>query len=302
MEKKPYSELTHMVLSGRGVHDKRRRLVEKISKIVYAYPKKYLNWDDDDIGDFFCSFYPKIEGIIDRFMYRGKPFEAYLASSIRWQLKTFAKKKAMQRAEDQAVRNESKFWYNCELHAHREATEGASRSLMVEEQSKEYTAGLSQALRIGSDGKIGDPAWSRRFIYLLLRNVTYIDDSMIDHAAMLCGLKPEYILGCATELRARLEEKKHRHSFLMEKRNRLHIRVLQLRTMISSETDHERLMEYRKQIRSAEIRIEKTDRELKTSALLPTHKDIASVLGVAKGSVDSGLYYLRKAFSTCELN
>jgi hypothetical protein len=72
--------------------------------------------------------------------------------------------------------------------------------------------------------------------------------------------------------------------------------------LAATETDQERLRVYRKQIRAAEIRIEKTDRELKSTALLPTHKDIASVLGVAKGSVDSGLYYLRKAFSACELN
>ncbi len=93
MERNPYSDLTHEVLSGRGKTDLRRNLVEKISRIVYAYPKKHLKWNDDDVGDFFCAFYPKIEGLIDRFIYCGKPFEAYLASSIRWQLKTFAKKR-----------------------------------------------------------------------------------------------------------------------------------------------------------------------------------------------------------------
>ncbi len=300
MERNPYSELTHEVLSGRGKAGLRQDLIEKISKIVYSYPKKHLRWDEDDVGDFFCTFYPKIEGIIDRFVYKGKPFEAYLASSIRWQLKTFAKKKALQHAEDQALRSESKFWYICELHAGQRYPYPGS--LLVEEHSCDYSTELSQVLRIEPDGKIEDPAWARRFMYLLFRNVTYIDDSMIEHAARLSGFEPGYILGCATELRERLEEKKNRHRILSEKRNALHIRVLQLTTLMSAETDNGRIQEYQKQIRLAENRIKKINREQKSSPLLPTHKDIAEVLGVAKGSVDSGLYYLRKAFSACELN
>ena len=302
MERNSYSELTHEVLSGRGKADLRQALVEKISRIVYAYPKKHLRWNDDDVGDFFCTFYPKIESIIDRFIYRGTSFEAYLNSSIRWQLKTFAKKKAMQHAEDQVIKGESKFWYACDLQTGGRYSYPGGCSLQVEEYYCDYSTKASRVLRIESDGKIGDPAWARRFLYLLFRNVTHIDDSMMEHAARLSGFEPDYILGCATELRERLGEKRNRYRLLTEKRNALHIRILQLKTLLSAESNGERNREYRKQIRLAESRIEKTNHEMKSFYLLPTHKDIAEVVGVAKGSVDSGLYYLRKAFSAAELN
>ena len=302
MERNPYSELTHEVLSGREERGSRRDLIEKISRIVYSYPKKHLKWDDDDVGDFFCTFFPKIEGIIDRFIFTGKPFEAYLASSIRWQLKTFAKKKAMQRAEDRVIKEESQFWYMCDLQAQRCYPIPGAGSLMVEDHQGGYSAEVSRVLRIESDGRIGDPAWARRFLYLLLRNVTIIDDSLLEHAAGLSGFEPDYILGCATELRERLEEKKNRCRLLSEKRNTLYIRILQLAGLMSEETESGRRSDYQRQIGLAKNRIKKIDRDLQSSSFLPTHMDIAEVLGVAKGSVDSGLYYLRKAFSACELN
>jgi hypothetical protein len=268
---------------------------------VYDYPKKHFHWDDDDTGDFFCTFYPKIEGLIDRFTYQGKPFEAYLVSSIRWQLKTFAKRRVMQRSEQRATQDESDFWENC-VRAERTYPDSNIRASGVDDQSGTYSAEVSRVLRIEPDGKIGDPAWARRFLYLLLRNVAYIDDSLIEHAAKLSGFKPEFILGCATELRDRLWKKCNRHKILREKRNALHVRILQLNSLMSEETDCERLSGYRQKIESAKARIEKANRCIRSTPLLPTHKDIAEVLRIAKGSVDSGLYYLRKAFKNFEFN
>ncbi len=208
----------------------------------------------------------------------------------------------MQRAEDQAVKRESQFWYACDLKAGHCYSDSLAGSLIAEDYGVGYSPEASQVLRIESDGRIGDPAWARRFLYLLFRNVALIDDSLMEHAAKLSGFDPGYILRCATELRERLEEKKNRLRVLSEKRNSLHIRILQLTALMSADTDGGRIEDYQKEIESAKGRIEKTNRDLQSSSLLPTHKDIAEVLGVAKGSVDSGLYYLRKAFGACELN
>ena len=301
MERDPYSELTRDVLNGRESAESRRELIERIAGFVYTYPKKHLHLDDDDTGDFFCAFYPKIEGLIDRFSYRGRPFEAYLVSSIRWQLKTFAKKRVMQHSEHRAVKDESEFWHNC---TRTESPEPGSSiySSSIDDCPGAYSAEVSQVLKIEPGGKISDPAWARRFFYLLLRNVAFIDDSLMEHGARLSGFDPEYILGCANELKERLAEKRERQRILLEKRNSLHVRVLQLNALIAEETEKDRLSSYMKRLTCAKSRLEKTKRDLRSLSLLPTHKDIAEVLGTAKGSVDSGLYYLRKAFRSFELN
>jgi len=302
MKKDPFSELTRDVLNGRRHAGQRRILIEKISRIVYAYPKKHLHWDDDDSADFFCDFYPKIEGLIDRFTYQGKPFEAYLASSVRWQLKTFAKKRVMQHAESRAICDESGFWYVHDAEAEYRRPDGRACNPTIDEHADDRFTEVARVLKIEQEGKIGDPAWSRRLLYLLLRNVVYIDDSLIEHCARISGYDPDFILGRAAELKERLAGKQHRYRMLLEKRNTLHIRLLQLGSLLSNETDGERLSNYEKQITSVKARIAKLSADIKSSPLLATHKDIAEVLGTAKGSVDSGLYYLRKAFEGFELN
>ncbi|MBN1685976.1 MAG: hypothetical protein JW852_04930 [Spirochaetales bacterium] len=301
MERDPYSQLTREVLSKRGNAAGRRILIDKISRFVYSYPKKHLHWDDDDTGDFFCVFYPKIEGLIDRFTFQGKPFEAYLVSSIRWQMKTFAKKRVMQHSEHRAIKDESDFWQKCGAPENTNPDGGVYYS--PDDQTPEvYSAEVSRVLKIESRGKISDPAWARRLLYLMLRSVTFVDDSLMEHTARLCGFDPGYILGCATELRQRLDEKRERQRVQIERRNSLHVRILQLTALMSDETDADRLEHYRKRLTAAKARIDKTNRDLRSMPVLPTHKDIAEVLETAKGSVDSGLYYLMKAFKNIGLN
>jgi chromosome segregation ATPase len=157
-------------------------------------------------------------------------------------------------------------------------------------------------LKIQKSGRISDPAWAKRFLYLVLRNVVFIDDSLMEHAAELSGYKADFILGCATELRERLEDKRRRYTSLQERRNSLHVKIMQLKALISEETDAERLARYKKQLESAETRIKKTKGDIRSASLLPTHRDIAEVLGQSKGSVDSGLYYLKQAFDDLQKN
>lgn len=301
MERDPYSDLTRDVLTLRGTAEGRKSLVEKISGIVYEYPRRHLRWDDDDSGDFFCMFYPKIEGLIERFAYSGKPFEAYLISSIRWQLKTFAKKRAIQRAEERAVKDESDFWQTCTLDEH-EVPGETVHAAMVKDKSHIYSPEVSRTLKIEGEGKITDPAWAKRFLYLILRNVAFVDDSLMEHAAKLSGYDVQFILGCATELRERLLEKRKRFAALREKRNALHVRILQLNDLLSDETDEERIASYGKQLASARNRANRLNSTIRSAPVVPTHKDIAEVLGMSKGSVDSGLYYLNKAFEGLQRN
>ena len=302
MERDPFSELTRDVLAKREDPKTRKDLIEKISRIVYSYPRKHLRWGDDDAGDFFCAFYPKIDGLIDRFSYSGKPFEAYLIASIRWQLKTFAKKRAMHHSEEKAIQEETDFWYSCDIHdGQHHSYDVCYRSGTADPQER-YSAEASKVLKIKGNGRITDPAWAKRFLYLVLRNVTFIDDSFMEHAAELSGYDIGYIVGCATELRERLWRKRERYAALKEKRNSLHVRILQLNTLVRRETETERLTAYKKQLETAKKRMAGISAEIRSANILPTHKDIAEVLGLSKGSVDSGLYYLRKAFDDFQMN
>ncbi len=294
MERDPFSPLTRDVLDCQRTQRGRKVLIGKISGIVYRYPRNHLGWDEDDVGDFFCMFFPKIEGLISRFSYTGKPFEAYLASSIRWQMKTFTRQRAVFHARQEVIQAECRNWYR--------TGEPSVEDSVIGEQERSYNSQVTKAFGIGHDGRISDPSQGRRFVYLVLRNAELADDSLIEHAARLSGMDSDHLLGCSTELRQIIAKRKARHLSMAEKRDSLYTRIQQLAIQLDREDEPGRIEKYRRQIQCARDRHGKIVTKLKSVSLLPTHKDIGDVLGVPKGSIDSGLYYIKKEIRNLEIN
>lgn len=286
MEKDPNSPLTQEVLEYQRTHLGLKALVDKISRIVYRYPRNYLGWDEDDVGDFFCMFFPKIEGLIDRFAFTGKPFEAYLAASIRWQMKTFAGRRAVFHARQDVIRAECKNWYR--------NAEQSVEDAVIGEQELAYSPQVTAVFGIGKDGSISDPSVGRRFVYLVLRNAMLVDDSMIQHAAKLSGMDFDHLLGCATELRQMIAKRKSRYLSMAERRDSLYVRIQQLTIQLERESEGDRVQKCQRQLAFARERYDGIVNLLRSVSFLPTHKDIGEVLGVPKGSIDSGLHYIRK--------
>jgi hypothetical protein len=294
MERDPFSQLTREVLDYQETHRGLKVLIGKISGIVYRYPRNYFGWDEDDVGDFFCMFFPKITGLIDRFAYAGKPFEAYLSASIRWQMKTFAGQRAVFHARQDVIRAECKNWYR--------NAEQSVEDTVIGEQERAYSPQVTAVLGIGRNGSISDPSFGRRFVYLVLRNAMLVDDTLIEHAAKLSGMDFNHLLGCTTELRQMIAKRKSRYLAMAARRDSLYARIQQLTIQLDRESERDRLRKCRRQIEFAREGHDKIVNLLKSVSFLPTHKDIGEVLGVPKGSIDSGLYYIRKEIQDLEQN
>ncbi|MBT3275268.1 MAG: hypothetical protein HN368_19090, partial [Spirochaetales bacterium] len=172
----------------------------------------------------------------------------------------------------------------------------------VSELERSYTGAAAKALKICSNGKIGDRACAKRLIYLVLRNAIVVDDSMIRHTAKLTGHDVTRLLGYATELRQLMGKRKERKDALVLKRNNFHFKIHRLRSAIASEEDTGRLHRYEAELSMAQQKYKRLTRDIKQTVLVPTHKDIGMVMGVPKGSIDSGLHYLKEAFRDAELN
>ena len=292
MKKHLTTELTQMVLRYQKTGRSLEKLTQTIAGIVYSYPRTNLGWDEDDASDFFCSYFPKIRGLVDRFRFTGKPFEAYLSTCIRWQLKTFAARNAARKVQNQMIRHEYCDWYETRTHAAEE----------VLEDEKPYGSMVRKILRIGKNGVIESKPHSQRLTYLILRNSMQIDDAILHKTANLTGTDEDELLGCVTELRQRLNKKMLIYGNLINRRNRAHVRIQLLHGLLAQETDDDRRAQYVHELTKEQSRFEKITREIGIISLVPTHKDIAEVMDVPKGSVDSGLYYLKNAFGGIGMN
>ena len=273
--------LTKKVLAcqekGEGFSD----LVRELSLLVYRFPKAKHGWSEDDCSDFFCSFFNRIPGMIERFQYIGISFDTFFFTSIHWQMKTFLRKKQKHSAYD------------------RVATE--SLYFMVQEAPETYwpydasdiPRPIRRKLEINDEGIITDRASCIRILCMSLRNCEFIDDRMIGQISRLCGCTTNWLSACITHLRDRMHTKRAICNKLQIRRNIVFMRICLLHDELNLD-----LGGYKSDQIFFEIELEKTQlreitEQINHYPLYPSHKEIGQVLGIPKGTVDSGLYYLK---------
>ncbi len=272
--------------SGSGFSD----LHKRICLFVYRYPQGRLNWTEDECGDFFLFFYPKIPGLIRRFEYRGKPFEAYLAGTLRWQAKTFAQEQKRLRRRCQLLERQD-LWVVEE----EEPKICASKPLSMPKEMK-------RIIGMTRDGKIATESKSKRLLFLILKECQFIDDTFLHYAADITGCEFTKLCSCVESLKAKLQKRKMRIAALEERRNKAFFRCNYLEERLRMCIIPEEQENLARAITRLKQSLSHTREALARVPLSPTHRDIAEVLGIPKGTVDSGLFYLKSDMKTLYSN
>lgn len=304
--------LTDAVLAYKESGKEFDQLVKLVGIEVYQYPRRKLGWKDDDCSDFFCYFYPKVPRLINRFHYYGKPFEAFLAVTLKWQLKTYAAHKNAEALRLRVLSNEG-FWGPSEASPDDEAVREDEQPyeeidqgppvlrFKVERAEGAFVLHLSpearEIFKVTAEGRIGDRSARKRMLYLVLSVAAWLPPHMIEQAAHLIDVECCSLYALIDQVQARTERRRLRLVRLSESRNthffRIHCLDEQLNLVCDGST-HDELV--RRLVRER-MRLAQTIASMNRISLCPTHKDIAEVLDVPKGSVDSGLYYLKSAFA-----
>lgn len=288
------TQLTKEVIAFKKTGRGYKKLLEKISLIVYYYPKKKLGWDLDDCSDFFCMFYPKIAVLIDRYSFNERPFEAYLSVTINFQLKTFLTKRS-QKNRYSLVFSNSSFWSTAEPSLTYWGTreEGPDNEKEVPEMVPE----AKRCFLISEDGKITDTGMQRRLLFLTLTGSMYITMRLIEAVSTVTGYTTEWLVLCIEMLKHKMETRYIRIRELQERRSRAYLKVYKIHQEITEcYEENERIRKIRLLNREQHC-MRLSAYELSKVPTCPTHKDIADVLDIPKGSVDSGLYYIKHSLS-----
>jgi hypothetical protein len=82
---------------------------------------------------------------------------------------------------------------------------------------------------------------------------------------------------------------------LRERRNRAFLQIYRIHQELSREHDAQRRHTLLEKLEGEKKRLAAALDEMSRVPTAPTHRDIAAALGVPKGSVDSGIYYLKNA-------
>jgi DNA-directed RNA polymerase specialized sigma24 family protein len=270
-------KVLHYQKTGEGLRD----IVGELGPRVYQFPRRTMGWDEDACGDFYVFIHPRMLRLLERFRDQGKPFESYLWAVLNWQLRNFARERRQKELDWRvSLRMETCNPHGVDLSAAgREDAAGGS----------DLPRPSPELLRV-----LQSPADRRNFLFLVLKCSRTLDPSSAGHLAALAGVARERLLDVAGTLRELRASREQRLETFRCRRNKAFAKVLLIETELKGEFEQCRIEALQAALRRARRRMQSAAQRMARVGMSPTNREIAAVLGVPKGTVDSGLYWLKR--------
>ena len=288
MEKNEGQSLKDRVLQYQKTGEGLREIVMTLSQTIYSYPRNKYGWEEDDCGDFFIFFFPRIICLLKNFKDQGKPFEWYLNSVLHWQFKSFIANK----------RRIKKSWG---IAAHKDLWEHPGDTLSTESGEISLDPRIAVVLGMDSTGKIKRIPDRKRFLFLTLKYVRLLDEQAIDRLAALTGYERSWLTEIIEELKTRLYPQEERLKKFRTRQNKAFYRGKLIEEELIFEVNEQR----RKELYDRLFKIRRTSRlargEVARTPLHPSNRNIGEVLGIPKGTIDTSLFWLKKKLSMISL-
>ncbi|MDR2518902.1 MAG: hypothetical protein LBD13_05750 [Spirochaetaceae bacterium] len=225
--------------------------------------------------EFLSDLYPALRRAIDAYKDTGASFEAYVLSKLYWAAKG-CRPRELSRSAAEGV-----FWKD--------------RALEARERQGEYSEALpGETLEIGKNKPLSSP---RQLLFLALKSYLYVSDEFISRMAPVIGIEPGRLADMIDTLRSmRLKQDTERQA-LTERIESQHYRCVlyaeQVKSAPAGSPSRERA---ESRLAKAEKRREAMRRRRAAMGANATNRQIAEVLGIPKGTVDSNLYALKQKF------
>jgi DNA-directed RNA polymerase specialized sigma24 family protein len=265
--------LTEKVLHYQRTRQGLQDIVNRIAPRVYQFPRRTMGWDEDACGEFYVFIHPRIIRLVDRFRNQGKPFESYLWTVLNWQLRNFAR-----------ARNRDERRWRVSLRM--DAGETTASEDPAGTDALRGSADLARCIRSDAD--------RRNFLFLVLKCSARIDSAQVPVFARIAGVTAETLLALAGTLADMRGARERRHEMFRDRRNRSFAAIRLLETELHDETDPAKRASAEQALAKMRRRMASAMQRMSRVGCAPTNLEISRVLDVPKGTVDSGLYWLKR--------
>ena len=297
----PDTSLNDMVSAYRANGDGRDLIMEKVAALVYRRHRKYGFDDEDDAANALLKFSGRIMKFVDRFEDRGVPFDAYLAVNLRYLART-VRRDRLRVSERETVCERAAYsdHARCQPEAVEiEAIEPMPTADPGASSSAAYKRSAAKRRPRARGGRIPRcpseaAAYSSRIVFLAVKCAWEIDDEGISRVAASAGVGRDWLASAVEQARRSLQGERARVERLTERRNASWSRIRLLEARLAGEADPYRRSMIASAMDREEARSSKVRDELSALRTIVPNSVVARILGIPKGTVDSGLYYLRK--------
>jgi DNA-directed RNA polymerase specialized sigma24 family protein len=248
----------------------KKKLEGRIFEYVLTNYRRFCvyDWDKDEYADYLCWLYPRMSRAIDNYQETGSSFEAYIGALVRWSAREYRSRLADHHITESAA-------WTLRL-----------SELPVHNSEPEYPQPEQQR------EKVVNP---RQILLLLLKSYYFVSEDFIGRIAPCLGMEKEELGGIVHKLR---ELRTDRDEEIRGLRERIHCQFYRCITFekrlnaVPESSAHYAKMKSR--LARARVRLGAMRKRLAGIRLDATNRQIAEVLGIPKGTVDSNLSALRQ--------
>ncbi|MDR0629651.1 MAG: hypothetical protein LBG24_08475 [Treponema sp.] len=229
---------------------------------------RLFTWDKDTCVDFLCWLYPRMSRAIDAYQDMGASFEAYIASLVYWSAREYRSRQAAHDLTEHA------FW------------EARAEDMNPCENEPVYLEPLSAIKPVSNP---------RQTLMLLLKMYFFLSEDHIARIAPAIGIEKAHLQRLIDELRkrrlARDEELRGLNERIQCQYYRCVVLKKKLEVTLEGSAQHEKI---KGQLERAQTRYNTMRKRLASMGHYATNREVAEVLGIPKGTVDSSLYAIKR--------
>lgn len=296
----PSTELFDLVRSYQASGEGRDLVWARVAALVYERHHRYGFDDEDDAANALLKFRGRIAKAVDRFEDRGVPFDAYLGANLRYLARTVRRERRRARDKESICERAS---MSEQARGGTDADAAESGAALASMEALDCLRAVA-ARRPRARGRVLPPcpseaaAFSSRLVFLAIKCAWEIDEAGIARVAASAGVDREWLASAIEQGRRSLEREQVRLDRLVERRNGSWTRLRLLEASVVQETDPYRRAQLEAAKGREEHRHERAREELGGQRMIVPNSVVARILGIPKGTVDSGLYYLRKRYGS----
>jgi hypothetical protein len=285
--------LTERVLRYQRTRQGLKELLALLAGRIYGYPRCRGSRAEDDGGEFFLFFYPRLLRTLERFQNQGRPFEWYLHSVLRWHYLGFVRWK----------RRRERSWAAGALPALWEpqpgggpAAEGSSRENRAEpfELPGWLGPGVTDLLSLEHGAFLERPADRKRLLVWALKQVRSLREPDLEKLSAWTGIGEERLRALCAGLREHLAGRERRLAMLVERRNRAFAALQLAQQALAAEPEPAGRALLAGRAARARRCLHLSQERIARVPLQPSNRELAQALGLPKGTVDTSLYWLKR--------
>ncbi len=267
----------------KGSEEGRAAFMEKLGLVLYQNPGRFGFEDADEAAEALLSHRVRIASLLDRYVEQGSSFEGYVATSLRFLARSARRNKKRAKERDMACERSLRF----SAEAEGEWEDKETEILSARQQSAVPEASSRRHRR----------ARASRILFLFVKCAWEAGDRETRIAAELTGLPEALLATTLAQARRFLEVERCRFERLVARRDRSWTALRIHEARLAEEAAGPRREEILAALARARKEHEAALSEIRIFKPLVPNSVVAKLLRVPKGSVDSGIHYLKRSGS-----